>query len=94
MDSKAIDSFASGKNKNEKTDGCRDLDADYGKKVYRGTKEDGTQWEKVMTWFGYKLHLIVDAVYELPVMFSVTKASEPGHQRRASLTGTNGKAAA
>lgn len=26
---------------------------------------------------GYKLHLIVDAVYELPVMFSVTKASEP-----------------
>ncbi|MBS3943422.1 MAG: transposase, partial [Dethiobacter sp.] len=27
------------------------------------------------SWFGYKLHLVVDAVYELPVNFSVTKAS-------------------
>ncbi|MBE3571009.1 MAG: transposase [Bacillales bacterium] len=36
MDSKGIDSFASRKNKNEKTDGRRDLDADYGKKVYHG----------------------------------------------------------
>ena len=28
-----------------------------------------------MTWFGYKLHLIVDATYELPVAWTVTKAS-------------------
>ena len=26
-------------------------------------------------WFGYKLHLIVDADYELPVAFELTKAS-------------------
>lgn len=26
-------------------------------------------------WFGYKLHLLVDALYELPVAFAVTKAS-------------------
>lgn len=63
MDSKAIDSFASRKNKNEKTDGRRDLDADDGRKVYRGTNEDGSRWEI-------------------------------RHQRRASLTGTNGRAAA
>ncbi|MED4406685.1 transposase [Heyndrickxia coagulans] len=48
-----------------------------GKKVYRGTREDGTRWEKIVKWFGYKLHLIVDASYELPIMFSVTKASVP-----------------
>lgn len=29
-----------------------------------------------MKRFSYKPHLIVDATYELPVMFSVTKASE------------------
>ena len=46
-------------------------------KVYRGTREDGTRWEKIVKWFGYKLHLIVDASYELPIMFSVTKASVP-----------------
>lgn len=27
-------------------------------------------------WFGYKLHLLVDAVYELPVSFTVTPANE------------------
>jgi hypothetical protein len=26
-------------------------------------------------WYGYKLHLLVDADYELPVAFEVTKAS-------------------
>ena len=56
-------------------DGRRDVDADTGKKTYRGTREDGSQWEKVFDWFGYKLHLIVDAVYELPVAFELTQAS-------------------
>lgn len=75
MDSKAIASFAKRKNKKGTPDGRRDIDADYGKKEYRGVHEDGTLWEKIVKWFGYKLHLIVDATYELPVMFSVTKAS-------------------
>ncbi|MDZ4041882.1 MAG: transposase [Eubacteriales bacterium] len=70
-----------------RSDGRRDTDADWGKKTYRGRrypgghKKDGRVfmpprvWEKVVSWFGYKLHLIVDAIYELPVTFKVTRAS-------------------
>lgn len=76
IDGKAIKAHAKARKKNEKTpDGRRDTDADFGKKVYRGKREDGTLWEKIKSWFGYKLHLIIDATYELPVAFSVTKAS-------------------
>ncbi|WP_373895059.1 transposase [Virgibacillus sp. CBA3643] len=77
IDGKAIQSFANGKNKNDKEDGRRDIDADYGKKVYQGKKEDGTMWQKIVKWFGYKIHLIVDSNYELLVAYSVTKASVP-----------------
>jgi len=52
-----------------------DPDADWGMKVKRGQREDGTWWEKTTKWFGYKLHLIVDAQYELPVAWQVTQAS-------------------
>lgn len=76
IDSKAIKSLAKGVNKNKKADGRRDKDGDWGKKEYRGVKKDGTSWEKVIKWFGYKLHLIVDSNYELPIAYSVTKASE------------------
>ncbi len=77
MDSKAIESFANRKSRHLASDGRRDLDADYGKKTYRGKREDGSPWEKIVSWFGYKLHLIVDALYELPIYYSVTKASVP-----------------
>ena len=77
IDSKAIKSLANRENKNSKEDGRRDNDADWGRKEYRGIREDGTSWEKIVKWFGYKLHLIVDSNYELPVAFSVTKASVP-----------------
>jgi hypothetical protein len=53
----------------------RDIDANFGVKTYKGKNKDGSVWEKTMSWFGYKLHLIVDAVYELPVAFRVTQAS-------------------
>jgi hypothetical protein len=80
FDGKAIDSHARGKKKEEgeeqkEADGRRDTDADWGKHVHSGVAEDGTVWEKVKSWFGYKLHLIVDARYELPIAFDVTKAS-------------------
>jgi hypothetical protein len=75
IDGKAINSYANRPNKNEKVDGRRDLDADTGIKKYKGINDDGTKWEKVKSWFGYELHLIVDAEYELPVAFEVTKAS-------------------
>jgi len=35
----------------------------------------GSPWEKVSRWFGYKLHLLVDSEYELPLAFDVAKAS-------------------
>ena len=75
IDGKAISSLSRRENKNKKEDGRRDLDADWGKKEYKGIREDGTSWSKVVKWFGYKLHLIVDADYELPVAFELTKAS-------------------
>ena len=75
IDGKAIPSLSPRENKNKKEDGRRDLDANWGKKEYKGKKEDGTAWSKVVKWFGYKLHLIVDSDYELPVAFEVTKAS-------------------
>ena len=78
VDGKPIDTHANGKKRGveeKEADGRRDTDADWGKKVYRGVREDGTAWEKVKSWFGYKLHLVVDAKYELPVSYCVTKAS-------------------
>jgi hypothetical protein len=75
IDSKAISSLSRRENKHKKADGRRDKDADWGRKEYRGVREDGTSWEKIVKWFGYKLHLIVDANYELPVSYSITKAS-------------------
>ena len=53
----------------------RDHDADWGVKSYKGVREDGTAWEKTKRWFGYKLHLVVDAEYELSLGSIVTKAS-------------------
>lgn len=79
LDSKAIQSHASPRKKEDASsllqDGRRELDADFGAKTYRGKNEDGSIWEKVKTWFGFKLHLLVDANYELPVGYSVSRAS-------------------
>ena len=78
MDSKAIQTHEKKKWKGttkKKGDGRRDTDADTGVKSYKGEKDDGTLWKKVKRWFGYKLHLIVDSNYELPVAYNVTKAS-------------------
>jgi hypothetical protein len=76
IDSKAISSFSKHPNKHETEDGRRDLDANHSQKVYSGVTKEGNPWQKVVKWFGYKLHLVVDATYELPVTFKVTKASE------------------
>jgi hypothetical protein len=79
FDGKAIASYARGRKKEEgeeqEADGRRDVDADWGKHVHSGVSEDGSAWEKVKSWFGYTLHLIVDARYELPIGFEVSKAS-------------------
>ena len=75
IDGKALASFARGKAKSALPDGRRDTDGDYGTKTYKGQRKDGTAWEKIVHWFGYRLHLVVDTVYELPLAFTVTKAS-------------------
>ncbi|MDI9456433.1 MAG: transposase [Bacillota bacterium] len=75
MDGKGINSHARRKKEGLSPDGRRDLDADTGVKSYQWQREDGSVWEKIKYWFGYKLHLIVDADYELPVAFTVTPAS-------------------
>lgn len=75
IDGKAISSLSCRENKNKKEDGRRDLDANWGTKKYKGTNKDGTAWSKVVSWFGYRLHLIVDSDYELPVAFELTNAS-------------------
>lgn len=78
VDSKSIKSFGgpvSDEEKKVEDDRRRDTDADWGKKRYRGVRKDGTTWEKVVRWFGYKLHLLVDSKYELPLAFNLTKAS-------------------
>lgn len=56
--------------------GARPADADVGSKAYEGEEKPDAPLKKVQHWFGYKLHLIVDAVFELPIAYEVTKASE------------------
>ena len=78
VDSKAIASAGrpvKDEEKNAEPDGRRDLDADWGRKTYKGKHKDGTAWEKVTSWFGYKLHLVVDSTHELPLGFKLTQAS-------------------
>lgn len=73
-DGKALHSLG---NPPKKKDGDRrrDEDADWGKKTYKGVDKEGKAWEKVKSWFGFRVHLIVEADAELPVAYKVTKAS-------------------
>jgi len=41
--------------------GARDTDADFGKKVYRGKREDGTCGERWSAGLASGLHLVVDS---------------------------------
>jgi hypothetical protein len=79
VDSKAISS--AGKPTDKGADGRRDTEGDWGVKTYRGKRTDGTVWERVKRWFGYKLHVVVDATYELPLAFEVTRASSSDTRR-------------
>jgi len=75
-DGKALESYANTYNKNSKEDGRRDNKADWGVKKY--TESTNEKGEKVITkksWFGYRLHLISDVTYELPIAYEVTPAS-------------------
>ena len=53
-----------------------DMDADYTiKENYYKDPKDGTTKVKKKTYFGYRCHLLADVNYELPIEFTVTKAS-------------------
>lgn len=82
FDSKALHSLAKGQRRSLKAQPYkqepgkrRDNDADWGMKgmSYIGPKGQATTTKR---WFGYKLHAIVDAKYELPLSFSLTEASK------------------
>ncbi len=58
------------------THGPNDPDAAWGaKKTYLTAGANGKNTKHTKWWFGYKMHLAVDANYELPVAFEVTKAN-------------------
>ncbi len=73
-DGKAIKSNSTGR-KNCKGGETSDPEADWGKHEYSGVDSNGKTWRKIKTWFGYRLHMIADTKYELPVAFSLTRAS-------------------
>ena len=73
-DGKAIHSFGKPSTK-EDGDKRHEEGADWGVKKYCGTDQDGKAWEKIKSWFGFRIHLLVDADAELPVSYEVTKAS-------------------
>jgi len=75
VDSKGIHSYARRAPKDQEWDGRRDIDANWGLKTRWGLDKEGKLAERLRSWFGYKLHLIVETNYELPVAYEVTKAS-------------------
>lgn len=76
VDGKAIQSFGTKPGKNKKS-GCRgEHDADWCRKQYSASGPNGESIIRTKKWFGFRLHLIADATYEIPVAFSVTKASD------------------
>jgi IS5 family transposase/transposase len=79
VDSTDIKAYANGFRKNP-----ADIDARWGVKgatlprqeLGEETTAKGKKKKDLYSWFGYKLHLIVDALYELPITFIVTPANE------------------
>ena len=47
-----------------------------GKNEGKGDQKGKSKEPDVYYWFGYKLHLVVDALYELPLAFTLTPANE------------------
>ena len=47
-----------------------------GSEEYKGKKEDGSIWSTKKSFFGSKLHLLVDSQYELPLAYVLTAADQ------------------
>jgi len=76
LDSKWVWSLANKQTKRQRPDGRSEADAEWGVKEYSGVNEDGTAWASKKKCFGFKIHLLVDVKYELPVAFIITTANE------------------
>ncbi len=76
-DGKIFSSRAKGPNKNgDPKDSRCDMDADYTiKENYYKDPKTGETKVKKKTYFGYRYHLLADVNYELPIEYTVTKAS-------------------
>lgn len=75
LDSKWSWSKANRRSTREKPDGRSETEAAWGTKTYKGRRADGSEWVKTEHCFGFKIHLLVDAKYELPIAFIVTDAA-------------------
>jgi IS5 family transposase len=73
VDSTDIHAYANGHRKTPS-----DPDARWGAKGagHHSGPAKGDKQRDLYYWFGYKLHLVVDALYELPVSFKLTPANE------------------
>jgi len=82
-DSTKVHSLANGKK------AAADLDASWKKYEHVYLDEEGKARKSAVKWFGYKLHLLVDAVYELPIAAHLSTAKDndsthfPGLWRKA-----------
>lgn len=75
VDGKAVQSYATKPGRSAKSGNRGEHDADWCRKTYTTTGKNGEKETKTVKWFGFRLHLIADASYEMPVAFEVTKAS-------------------
>jgi len=82
VDSTALRTWARGRAKPWESS---DPEADWGRKTRRWTDEEGQRHEEVRKWFGYKLHLVVDTRHELPVAWTVTRASAADNEQVIGL---------
>jgi hypothetical protein len=75
IDSKWTWSFANRKSTRKNPDRRSETEADWGTKTYSGVHPDGRAWSTTKHCFGFKVHVIVDTKYELPIAFIISDAS-------------------
>ena len=75
IDSKWVESLAKRVSANKNSGRRGEHDAEYGKKEYKGKRADGAEWTTIKSCFGFKLHALVDANYELPLAYMVSSAA-------------------
>ena len=82
-DGKAVESHSTGRKRGQPSD----PDADWGKHETRGVDgKTGKLWRKIKTWFDYRVHLIADTRYEIPVACRVRRASQSEVKQLEAMT--------